>query len=189
MHDGDDRQHSQNNDDNCSEIKNGKISNRNNLIPNEFEMKMNAMNQLHPEKFDSQFHAKIGQGMDIKIPMHQTANGNVMMNGGPPTNIGNGGFINYGYNTFMDPSQTKIDIGHQQFIEDEINEYDDEGRHEEEVYYFPVDEIVVEPCCPNVIYRMIPWCNGNEKSPFWVVWDEQRLAGSRYNIVFQNNLY
>ena len=71
-------------------------------------MKMNEMNRLNSEKMDEPFHAKIGHGMDIKIPIHPTPNGNAMMNGGPPTNIGNGGFINYGYNNYLDTLQTEL---------------------------------------------------------------------------------
>ena len=142
-------------------------------------MKMNQMNRMNPEKFDNSFHAKIGDGMDINIPMPPTANGNVVMNGGPA--MGNGGFINYGYNTYLDPFQTDLrqDDGQQQYIEDEIDEYDDYSGHEKEVYFFPMDDVYVAPCCPDVMYRLLPCLSGDDESPFWIVWHEQRLLGSR----------
>ena len=77
---------------------------------------------------------------------------------------------------------------HQQLIDDEIDEYDDDSRHEEEVYYFPVDDIVVAPCCPDAIYRWIPWCNGDDHSPFWIVWDQHRLLGCRYASIYTTDV-
>ena len=160
---------------------NGNVSNKTNGIQDEFEMKMNEMNKMDSEKFDETFHAKIGHGMDINIPI--PSNGNVIMNGGTK-NMSNGGFVNYGYNTYLDPLQSNFhfDDGHQQFIEDEIDEYDDYNEHEKEVYYIPVDStgIYVAPCCPDIIYRLMPWCSGDNDSPFWIVWDQQRLLGARY---------
>ena len=145
------------------------------------------MNGMNSEKFDEQFTAKIGHGMDVKIPMPYAANGNGFISNGGVKTLSNGGFVNYGYNTYLDtPFKTEFhfDDGHQQFIEDEIDEYDDYGEQEKEVYFTPIDEVYVAPCCPDVIYKIMPCCDGDDddESPFWVVWNQQRLLGSRYLI-------
>ena len=49
----------------------------------------------------------------------------------------------------------------------------------EEVLYDPVDEIVVEDCCPPVCYRICPCCIGDAESPFWQLWYKHRLQISR----------
>ena len=49
----------------------------------------------------------------------------------------------------------------------------------EEVLYDPVDEIVVEDCCPPVCYRVCPCCIGDPESPFWQLWYKHRLQISR----------
>lgn len=67
----------------------------------------------------------------------------------------------------------------------------DDGKHEEdmtlnveikqveEVLYDPVDEVVVEDCCPPVCYRVCPCCIGDAESPFWQLWYKHRLQISR----------
>ena len=37
--------------------------------------------------------------------------------------------------------------------------YPDEMFHEE-VYYYPVDEVIVEDCCPASVYKKMPCCAG-----------------------------
>ena len=49
----------------------------------------------------------------------------------------------------------------------------------EEVLYDPVDEVVVEDCCPPVCYRVCPCCIGDAESPFWQLWYKHRLQISR----------
>lgn len=52
-------------------------------------------------------------------------------------------------------------------------------KHVEEVLYDPVDEVVVEDCCPEVCYRTCPCCIGDPDSPFWQLWYRHRLQVSR----------
>ncbi len=56
-----------------------------------------------------------------------------------------------------------------------------EDKQEEEVFYTPTDEIVVEDCCPKRVYKLMPFCNGNPESPFWQVWSRHRLLTMRYH--------
>ena len=55
--------------------------------------------------------------------------------------------------------------------------YPEEVFHEE-VYYYPVDEVIVEECCPAAVYRSMPCCAG-ETHPFWQVWNKHRLLASK----------
>ena len=32
--------------------------------------------------------------------------------------------------------------------------------YDEEVYFYPVDEVIVEDCCPASVYKKIPCCEG-----------------------------
>ena len=48
-----------------------------------------------------------------------------------------------------------------------------------EVLYDPVDDVVVEDCCPQVCYRVCPCCIGDPDSPFWQLWYKHRLQVSR----------
>ena len=50
--------------------------------------------------------------------------------------------------------------------------------YHEEVYYYPVDEVMVEDCCPASIYKKLPCC-ANDTSVFWVNWNYQRLVASK----------
>ena len=132
-------------------------------------------------KLDDEYQTKIGHGMDVSIPVSSKANGNVMLYGGT-NNMSNCGFVNFGYNTFLDqPSKDfpYFEDGHQQYIEDDIEEYDDYGKQEKEIFFMPIGDVPVEDCCPDVVYYKIPWCRGNKYSPFWVVWDEHRMLGSK----------
>ena len=49
----------------------------------------------------------------------------------------------------------------------------------EVIDYNPLEEIMVEDCCPDVVYRLIPFCNGDPEQPFWQVWSRHRLIGSQ----------
>ena len=48
-----------------------------------------------------------------------------------------------------------------------------------EVLHDPVDDVVVEECCPEVCYRICPCCIGDPDSPFWQLWYRHRLQVSR----------
>ena len=48
-----------------------------------------------------------------------------------------------------------------------------------EVMYDPVDDVVVEDCCPAICYRLCPCCIGDPDSPFWQLWYRHRLQVSR----------
>ena len=53
------------------------------------------------------------------------------------------------------------------------------GKNMEEVLEDPVDDVVVEKCCPEICYRMCPCCIGDPDSPFWQLWYRHRLQVSR----------
>ena len=153
-------------------------------------MKMNGINKMNPGKLDETFHAQIGHGMDIKIPIQPSSNGSAIMNGGArngfPPMLNGGGNINHAYDSFLDgPKDTFMDFdtGHQQYIEDEQPACDNVAEMDKEIYYYPVDPesgIIVEDCCPDVIYRVMPCCDGDpDISPFWQVWTEHRLLGNK----------
>ena len=156
-------------------------------------MKMNGINKLNSDKMDEAFHAKIGHGMDIKIPIPPTSNGNVIMNGGarngfPPMANG-GGMVNHAYDNYLDGHKDTFNTfdGHQQVIEDEQPVCDNVSEMDKEIYYFPTEDggVVVEDCCPDVIYRVMPCCDGDpDISPFWQVWAEHRLLGNKYVIFY-----
>ena len=57
-----------------------------------------------------------------------------------------------------------------------------EIKHVEEVLIDPVDDVVVEDCCPEVCYRVCPCCIGDPDSPFWQLWYRHRLQVSRYKL-------
>ena len=154
---------------------------------NEFEMKMNGINKRNSDKMDEPFHAKIGHGMDIRIP--PSSNGSVIMNGGTrngyPPMLNGGGMVNHAYDSFLDGTKdtfSAFDNGHQQFIEDEQPVCDNVSEMDKEIYYIPTEEdgFIVEDCCPDVIYRVMPCCDGDpDISPFWQVWSEHRLLGNK----------
>jgi hypothetical protein len=48
-----------------------------------------------------------------------------------------------------------------------------------EVFIDPVDDVVVEDCCPEICYRLCPCCIGDPDSPFWQLWYRHRLQVSR----------
>ena len=54
-----------------------------------------------------------------------------------------------------------------------------EIKHVQEVLMDPVDDVVVEECCPEVCYRVCPCCIGDPDSPFWQLWYRHRLQVSR----------
>jgi hypothetical protein len=43
--------------------------------------------------------------------------------------------------------------------EQQEKEYPGE-MYDEEVYFYPVDEVIVEDCCPASVYKKIPCCEG-----------------------------
>lgn len=113
-------------------------------------------------KFDQSFHSKIGQGMDMDLPSkydNDDITSKVMMNG-------MGGYVNGGY-IFNEED------------EDRESSYSVDDPQHEEVYYYPVEDVIVEDCCPAVIYRVMPCCYGDDNSPFWESWNRHRLLGSR----------
>ena len=65
------------------------------------------------------------------------------------------------------------------FNEAENNSMVQDMAHVEEVLYDPVDDIVVEDCCPPVCYRICPCCNGDPESPLWQEWNKHRIQVSR----------
>ncbi|QQP35113.1 Sodium channel protein, partial [Caligus rogercresseyi] len=48
-----------------------------------------------------------------------------------------------------------------------------------EPVYDPIDDVVVEDCCPAICYRTCPCCIGDPDSPFWQLWYRHRLQVSR----------
>ncbi len=61
-----------------------------------------------------------------------------------------------------------------------------EGRgNVEEVLEDPIDDVVVERCCPDICYSVCPCCIGDPDSPFWDLWYRHRLQVSRYFPYFQ----
>ena len=65
------------------------------------------------------------------------------------------------------------------FSEPDNASFVQEMAHVEEVLYDPVDEVVVEDCCPPVCYRICPCCVGDPDSPLWQEWHKHRLQISR----------
>ena len=63
---------------------------------------------------------------------------------------------------------------------DDISINPDDIKNVKEVLLDPVDDIVVEDCCPEVCYRVCPCCIGDPDSPFWQLWFRHRLQVSRY---------
>jgi hypothetical protein len=62
-----------------------------------------------------------------------------------------------------------------------------EIKHVEEVLYDPVDDVVVEDCCPEICYRVCPCCIGDPDSPFWQLWYRHRLQVSRLVLLSEND--
>ena len=56
---------------------------------------------------------------------------------------------------------------------------DSAGRNVEEALNDPLDDVVVEDCCPLVCYTQCPFCVGDVNSPFWQLWYKHRLQLSR----------
>jgi len=63
-----------------------------------------------------------------------------------------------------------------------------EIKHVEEVLCDPVDDVVVEECCPEVCYRVCPCCIGDPDSPFWQLWYRHRLQVSRYVLILLSTI-
>ena len=104
-------------------------------------------------------------------------NGFIDKNGGMAFDTMNGSLHK---DEMMNNFQTKIG----QNMDFDLPPYNSEGNNEvaksypeevfhEEIFYYPVDEVIVEECCPASIYRAMPCCAG-ERAPFWQVWNKQR---------------
>ena len=63
------------------------------------------------------------------------------------------------------------------------SKYMEETVNVEEVFYDPVDEVVVDDCCPPVCYRVFPCCVDDPDSPFWQEWHKHRLQITRFKIL------
>jgi len=78
------------------------------------------------------------------------------------------------------PDGEKADVASSYSDEEEEERQPLPGKNVEEVLYDPVDEVVVEKCCPDVCYRISPCCLGDpDDSPFWHLWYRHRLQVSR----------
>lgn len=58
-----------------------------------------------------------------------------------------------------------------------------EDKPDEEMYYNPVNDVVVEDCCPPWFYKKFPSCSGDVESPFWQVWSRHRYLGLKYDFI------
>ena len=67
------------------------------------------------------------------------------------------------------------DVDRVSFVEEQL----DIKKDVKEVLHDPVDDVVVEDCCPQVCYRLCPCCIGDPDSPFWQLWWRHRLQVSR----------
>ena len=70
------------------------------------------------------------------------------------------------------PEVASIAHGYSRYIEEIPNV--------EEVYYNPVDDVVVEDCCPPSCYKAFPCCVGDPDAPMWQEWYKLRLQISKY---------
>lgn len=118
----------------------------------------------------------IGLGMDISI----RGDGEATTKDVPVTDSG---FSRHN-STQFDPE--KEDLDHDPDRRANGNAAPDEDilshteiKHVEEVLIDPVDDVVVEECCPEVCYRVCPCCIGDPDSPFWQLWYRHRLQVSR----------
>ena len=130
----------------------------------------------------------IGIGMDLSIRGEGELEGTCKdsyeddINGGWPENCDRkkSGSIQFNDNGVgVDEEYKKAD--------NEADVIDLEGikTNVKEVMYDPVDDVVVEDCCPEICYRMCPCCIGDPDSPFWQLWYRHRLQVSRYNTYSQ----
>ena len=80
------------------------------------------------------FHAKIGQDMDLDLPPYEKStfapNGDVAHDA-----------ETIDVNDYADHTNPNLGM------------LDENEKHHEEVYYYPVDEVIVEDCCPASVYR------------------------------------
>ncbi len=125
----------------------------------------------------------IGRGMDISI----RGDGDVADNKESSYHGGGPAWNNEGDDIDVYDSKEKIDFaaGGDNISYDEGDGDGDivmegTGKNVEEVLQDPVDEVVVEKCCPEVCYRVCPCCIGDPDSPFWQLWYRHRLQVSRY---------
>ena len=147
----------------------------------------------------------IGLGMDISIRgegealSNKEAAGSNVGNGGPEEN-GWGGVSTSSLNLGGTDLEKQTDANgghHEDMIKSDANNDDikepleddilsqTEIKHVEEVLIDPVDDVVVEECCPEVCYRVCPCCIGDPDSPFWQLWYRHRLQVSRYSVIIR----
>ena len=79
-------------------------------------------------------------------------------------------------NESISGSMEKIELDEK---EDQMLPSPEDIKKVEEVMYDPIDEIVVEDCCPPGCYKACPCCIGDPDSPFWQLWYKNRLQISR----------
>lgn len=130
------------------------------------------MDLLAPPDPDDKFtysDMSIGLGMDISI------RGEGDLNDTKESYDENGWRV--GREAGFDDKEEEQDQAHPE--EDRISFAPEDIKHVHEVIYDPVDEVVVEDCCPEVCYRTCPCCIGDPDSPFWQLWYRHRLQVSR----------
>ena len=124
--------------------------------------------------------SSIGEGMDIAI-QGEAEHGGVKESRADSIHSGDSGWRR-GENEKKGSTSASIEKIE---FEAENPDFDDftpnveEIKQVEEVLYDPIDEIVVEECCPPICYRICPCCIGDPDSPFWQLWYKHRLQVSR----------
>lgn len=140
---------------------------------------------LDDEKLGYSSDMSIGRGMDISI--RGDGDKECLEDGGAGGQDGWGdanGKEAGTAGTYYD-SKEKIDYDDEKKpIDDDDDDgtisYDDvDGKNVDEVLFDPVDDVVVERCCPDVCYNVCPCCIGDPDSPFWQLWYRHRLQVSR----------
>jgi hypothetical protein len=133
------------------------------------------------EKLNKYSDMSIGLGMDISIRGDGDATTNKEAAASAPDE--NGWGVSHHSSLQLDEKEQNDEIkngGLEQGgdPEDDILSQT-EIKHVEEVLIDPVDDMVVEDCCPEVCYRVCPCCIGDPDSPFWQLWYRHRLQVSR----------
>ena len=143
------------------------------------------------EKLHKYSDMSIGLGMDISIRGDGDANGTTKEAAASAPDMENG--LGVSRHSSLQFDSDKIHAGGENNGGDEVkrdgSSHDDEDRasilsqteikHVQEVLIDPVDDVVVEECCPEVCYRVCPCCIGDPDSPFWQLWYRHRLQVSR----------
>ncbi len=138
-------------------------------------------------KLNKYSDTSIGMGMDISIRGDGDAN-NKDAAAGENGGWREGGMSQHGSLQFDEKEALDMDelggvkggsIGKGSACEDDILSHT-EIKKVEAVMHDPVDDVVVEECCPDVCYRVCPCCIGDPDSPFWQLWYRHRLQISRH---------